>query len=131
MFCTTISASLSLIATFASHTPPPAVKRPIKVHSDRSNHEVWITPLRNECSTLAYTTPDDGEFSQNNTDLIHYFLYTFDSVILQTMWAKNLNVSERATVFEELREWYKDVSNNNLTLNTTDVYDVVAWHIGG
>ena len=125
MFCT-IVASLSLIATFASHTPPPAVKRPIKVYNDRSNYEVWITPLKNEYSTLAYTTRDDRE-----VDIIHYFIYTFEGTIIRTVWATKLNVSERATVFTELREWFSDVSNNNLTLNTTDVDDVVAWHIGG
>lgn len=119
LFCT-ITAAVSLIATFASHTPPPAVKRPFRVHNTRSNYEVWITPVRNDYSTLAYTTCDDH---------IHYFQYTFENAIVQSVWTTRLSISERAAVFGELKEWYHNISNSNLTLNTTNVDDMVSWYV--
>lgn len=111
----------ALIAAFASHTPPPMVKRPFKLHTNHpSKYEVWIAPTRNSYSTLAYTNRDDS---------IHYFTYTFDSVLVQSVWASRMTRPERIMVFTELAEWYTNVSNNVLTSNMTDPEDAAAWNL--
>lgn len=112
----------ALIAAFASHTPPPVVKRPFRLHNERPNcgYEAWIAPTRNSYSTLAYTNHDNS---------IHYFKYTFDSVLVQSVWATRMTVPERVTVFAEVAEWYTNVSNNVLTSNMTDPEDAAAWNL--
>jgi len=111
----------ALIAAFASHTPPPMVKRPFKLHTSQPcRYEVWIAPTRNSYSILAYTNRDDS---------IHYFKYTFDSVLVQSLWATQMTIPERIMVFAEVSEWYTNVSNNVLTSNMTDVEDVAAWNL--
>tara|TARA_B110001452_G_C15177931_1_gene409186 strand:- start:134 stop:517 length:384 start_codon:yes stop_codon:yes gene_type:complete len=112
----------ALIAAFASHTPPPMVKRPFQLHTNHpSRYEVWIAPTRNSYSILAYTNRDDS---------IHYFKYTFDSVLVQSMWAPiRMTIPERIMVFTEVAEWYTNVSNNVLTSNMTNLEDVAAWNL--
>jgi hypothetical protein len=80
---------------------------------------VWVVPTREAYSTLAYTSSDS----------IHYFRYTIDNVIVQSIWSTPVNTMNRAFVYSELREWYRNVSNNNLTSNMTDTDDVVAWFV--
>jgi len=111
----------ALVAAFASHTPPPIVKRPFKLHTNQpSRHEVWIAPTRNTYSVLAYTNHDDS---------IHYFKYTFDNVLVQSVWVTEMTIPERIMVFKEVAEWYTNVSNNVLTSNMTDTEDTVAWNL--
>lgn len=112
----------ALIAAFASHTPPPVVKRPFKLHTESPTpgYDVWIAPTRTSYSILAYTNHDDS---------IHYFKYTFDSTLVQSVWATRMTVPERIHVFSEIAEWYTNVSNNVLTSNMTDPEDAIAWDL--
>ncbi len=102
----------TLIAAFASHMAPPVVKRPARIHG--TSLDVWMVPLRNTYSTLAYA----------DRDSIHYFRYTFDSVVVQTVWSRHLTVPEKAAVFDAVRAWYLTASNNTLTSNLTLADDV-------
>jgi hypothetical protein len=111
----------ALVAAFASHTLPPIVKRSFKLHTNHpSRHEVWIAPTQNSYSILAYVNHDDS---------IHYFKYTFDSVLVQSVWATRMTIAERIMVFTEVTEWYTNVSNNILTSNMTDPEDAAAWNL--
>lgn len=115
-----VAASTTLIATFASHIPPPMLRRPFRIFSafDPSKH-VWVTPVKkSSLSSLAYTTKGDD---------IHYFLYTFDSVLLQSIWAKPLSLKEKVLIFSELDVWYNNVSNNKLVSNMSNPEDSLAW----
>ena len=114
-----LALTTSLIATFASHTPPPAVRRPFKLHSSTSTAEVWLTPGPSRLSTLAC--------EHNGT--IHYFRYTFDNAIVVSQWGKLLSLSEKKTVFKEIQDWYYRVSNKPLTSNMTFAEDALAWQL--
>ena len=109
----------SLIATFASHTPPPAVKRPVRLYDTCARKYVWAAPSRDSCATLAYC----------NDESIHYFRYTFNSTIVRCVWSTPIDAISKSHVFTELREWYKRTSNNDLSFDTTDAEDVVAWYV--
>ena len=117
-FATTVVYA-TLIAAFSSHTPPPAVKQPVRMYNAHSEYYIWIAPLRKPYSTLAYC----------HGESIHYFRYTFDSSIIQCIWSTPIDAIAKSNVFHELRQWYKKTSNNELTLNTTEAEDIVAWHL--
>ena len=94
------------------------MRRPFRLHE--ADIETWIAPVRTyELSTLAYT----------DADAIHYVLYTFDSVLVQCVWARRMKTHEKVAVFAELKDWYTGVSNNVMTSNMTSVHDTFAWEL--
>lgn len=112
----------SLIASFASHTPPPATRRPYKLYNN-NGAEVWIAPTKlSTWSTLAYSTQDSDED-------IHYFQYTFDNELMHCIWAHPMSMAGKTAVFSEVKEWYYRATNNTLTSNMTVTDDAIAWYL--
>lgn len=109
----------TLIATFASHTPPPGACRPFKMNSG-IKYDVWVAPTRHaDCCTIAYSSETDST--------IHYLRYTTNNELMRCIWTTPMTLAGRAIVFSEVKEWYYNLSNNNLTSNLTNVEDAVAW----
>ena len=117
--CSSLAVSTSLIATFASHTPPPAVRRPFKLYSTTSARYVWVAPGASRHAILAC----------DHNDSIHYFRYTPDDVVVSSHWGKSMTVSEKQIVFDEIKQWYYRVSTRHLMSNMSFAEDALAWDL--
>ena len=117
--------------TFARHTPPPMVQKPvvkplsdiITVVSSASNDTLigyvgHMTPTLSSCCTFVCWEGDD----------MHYFKYTTSDVLRLCIWgAPSMSLSRKAVVLANMRCWWVENANANLTMALHNECDYLSW----